>query len=35
LNVEATNTAAIRAYERIGFRTHFTYSEGIADKLSA
>jgi ribosomal protein S18 acetylase RimI-like enzyme len=32
LNVEATNAAAIRAYENIGFRTHFTYIEGIADK---
>jgi ribosomal protein S18 acetylase RimI-like enzyme len=33
LNVENTNTAAIRSYERVGFRTHFNYSEGIADKL--
>jgi ribosomal protein S18 acetylase RimI-like enzyme len=34
LNVDRTNTVAIRAYERIGFRTHFGYSEGIADKVS-
>lgn len=33
LNVESTNAAAIRAYERVGFRTHFSYSEGIADRL--
>ena len=33
LNVENTNTAAIRAYERVGFRTHLTYSEGIVDRL--
>jgi ribosomal protein S18 acetylase RimI-like enzyme len=35
LNVESTNAAAIRAYERVGFRTHFSYSEGIADRLGA
>jgi ribosomal protein S18 acetylase RimI-like enzyme len=33
LNVENTNAAAIRAYERVGFRAHFSYSEGIADRL--
>jgi ribosomal protein S18 acetylase RimI-like enzyme len=33
LNVENTNTAAIRAYERVGFRTHLSYSEGIADRV--
>ena len=33
LNVEKTNTSAIRAYERIGFRSHFSYFEGIADKV--
>ncbi len=32
LNVESSNTAAIRAYERIGFRTHFTYFEGVAER---
>ena len=34
LNVELTNTAAIRVYERVGFRTHFTYYEGMADRVS-
>ena len=33
LNVEETNATAIRAYENIGFRTHFSYFEGVADKL--
>lgn len=33
LNVEHTNLAAIRAYERLGFRTHFHYYEGVADRL--
>jgi ribosomal protein S18 acetylase RimI-like enzyme len=33
LNVEHTNMAAIRAYERLGFRTHFNYYEGVADRL--
>jgi ribosomal protein S18 acetylase RimI-like enzyme len=33
LNVDSTNTDAIRAYEHIGFRTHFSYFEGTADKL--
>lgn len=33
LNVENTNAVAIRVYERVGFRTHFSYSEGIADRL--
>jgi ribosomal protein S18 acetylase RimI-like enzyme len=33
LNVEHTNTTAIRAYERLGFRTHFNYYEGVADRL--
>ena len=34
LNVEHTNSAAIRAYERIGFRAHFSYYEGLADRVS-
>lgn len=33
LNVEKTNTAAMRVYEDIGFRTHFSYFEGAADKI--
>ncbi len=33
LNVELTNTRAIRVYERVGFRTHFTYYEGMADRV--
>ncbi|MBM3775528.1 MAG: GNAT family N-acetyltransferase [Acidobacteria bacterium] len=33
LNVENANSAAICAYERVGFRTHFSYYEGIADRL--
>jgi ribosomal protein S18 acetylase RimI-like enzyme len=33
LNVELTNTGAIRVYERVGFRTHFTYYEGMADRV--
>ena len=33
LNVDSTNIVAIRAYEHIGFRTHFSYFEGIADKV--
>ena len=33
LNVEHTNTTAIRVYERVGFRTHFSYFEGMADRL--
>jgi len=33
LNVENTNGAAFRAYERLGFRTHFHYYEGVADRL--
>lgn len=32
LNVERTNTPAIRAYKRLGFRAHFDYYEGIADR---
>jgi ribosomal protein S18 acetylase RimI-like enzyme len=32
LNVELTNTAAIRVYERVGFRAHFSYYEGMADR---
>ena len=32
LNVENTNAIAIRVYERIGFRTHFTYYEGMAER---
>lgn len=34
LNVENTNAPAIKAYERIGFRTHFDYYEGIADRAT-
>jgi len=34
LNVEDTNISAIRAYERIGFRTHFDYYEGPADRCT-
>ena len=33
LNVELTNTAAIRVYERVGFRTHFKYYEGTAVRI--
>ena len=33
LNVEYTNAAAIHAYERIGFRAHFTYYEGPAARV--
>ncbi len=33
LNVETTNTAAIQAYERIGFRTRFSYFEGPTDSI--
>ncbi len=33
LNVEHTNAAAIRVYERVGFRTRFSYFEGMADRL--
>jgi len=33
LNVELTNTTAIRVYERIGFRAHFHYYEGMADRI--
>ncbi len=33
LNVESTNTTAIHVYERIGFRAHFSYFEGTADKV--
>lgn len=33
LNVENTNTTAIHVYERIGFRAHFSYFEGTADKI--
>ena len=32
LNVEHSNAAAIRVYERVGFRTHFTYYEGPAER---
>lgn len=32
LNVETTNAAAIQAYERIGFRTRFSYFEGPAER---
>jgi ribosomal protein S18 acetylase RimI-like enzyme len=34
LNVEHTNLAAIRGYEHLGFRTHFNYYEGVADRLA-
>jgi ribosomal protein S18 acetylase RimI-like enzyme len=34
LNVEGTNAPAIRVYERIGFRTHFDYYEGPADRCT-
>ena len=33
LNVEHTNSTAIRVYERLGFRTHFHYFEGTAERL--
>ena len=33
LNLERTNTAAIRAYEAIGLRSHLNYYEGAADRL--
>jgi len=33
LNVELTNAAAIRVYERVGFRSHFSYYEGMADRV--
>ena len=32
LNVEHNNSSAIRVYERVGFRTRFTYYEGMADR---
>jgi predicted GNAT family acetyltransferase len=35
LNVEASNTAAARAYERIGFRTRFRYFEGVAERVGS
>ncbi len=35
LNVERINDPAIRAYERLGFRTRFYYYEGIADRVTA
>ena len=35
LNVEHTNTGAIRVYERVGFRRHFSYYEGMADRVLA
>jgi len=35
LNVEHTNTGAIRVYERVGFRRHFGYYEGMADRVLA
>jgi ribosomal protein S18 acetylase RimI-like enzyme len=34
LNVENTNTPAIRAYECLGFHTRFHYYEGVADRLT-
>ncbi|HWC95329.1 MAG TPA: GNAT family N-acetyltransferase [Candidatus Sulfopaludibacter sp.] len=33
LNVECANAAAIRAYEKIGFRSRFDYVDGAADRL--
>ena len=33
LNVECSNTAAVRAYEAIGFRSRFTYYEGPAERV--
>jgi ribosomal protein S18 acetylase RimI-like enzyme len=33
LNVESANLPAIRAYERIGFRTAFHYYDGPADRI--
>jgi ribosomal protein S18 acetylase RimI-like enzyme len=33
LNVNKSNAAAIRVYEQIGFRTHFSYFEGVVDRL--
>jgi RimJ/RimL family protein N-acetyltransferase len=33
LNVEDTNIGAIRVYERVGFRAHFHYYEGMADRI--
>src|ERR1700687_3398357 len=35
LNVEHTNTVAIRVYERVGFRSHFSYYESMADRVLA
>ncbi|MBA3974273.1 MAG: hypothetical protein C0504_08670 [Candidatus Solibacter sp.] len=35
LNVETSNTAAIHAYEHIGFRTRFSYFEGPASRTDA
>jgi ribosomal protein S18 acetylase RimI-like enzyme len=32
LNVEHTNTTALRVYERVGFRAHLTYFEGMAER---
>lgn len=34
LNVEHTNTPAIRAYERVGFRSRFRYYEGVAERCA-
>jgi len=34
LNVEDTNIGAIRVYERAGFRAHFSYYEGMADRIA-
>jgi ribosomal protein S18 acetylase RimI-like enzyme len=33
LNVECSNTAAVRAYEKIGFRTRVVYWEGVAERV--
>jgi GNAT superfamily N-acetyltransferase len=34
LNVERTNSAAVRAYETLGFRTALIYYEGTADRVA-
>ncbi len=33
LNVDSANAPAIRAYEHIGFGAHFSYFEGVADRI--
>ena len=34
LNVNQSNAAAIRVYERLGFRRHCSYFEGLAEVVS-